>query len=164
MKKQFKVLFFVAFGLIAAINASGQNYSSAIGARLGYPLALSYKMFVSDRNAVELYGGFQNYSLSNSLSINGAYQIHNDIDAVENLQWYYGVGAGLYFWSYDAGYKGDFRGGTSIALQGYLGLEYTFEEIPVCISADWIPSLALTGGTGFGGRYAGLGVRYILGN
>ena len=163
MKKQFTVLFFIAFGLFAAFNANGQNYNSAIGLRLGSPWAASYKKFISDRHAIELYAAYRGYSLYNWFSVNGAYQIYNDFPNVDNLQWYFGGGAGVLFWNYDNAFLGDNSSSTTIAIQGYLGLEYTFEDVPVSISADWIPSFYLSGyGDGFGAGYAGLGVRYIL--
>ncbi|MBI1224899.1 MAG: hypothetical protein GC192_06645 [Bacteroidetes bacterium] len=165
MKKQFTILFFIAFGVLAAFNVQGQNYSSAIGARLGYPLALSYKKFISDAGAIELYGAYRGYTYYNWFSVNGAYQYHQDFPNVPNLQWYVGAGAGVYFFSYDDGYFNTNYASTRVAVQGYLGLEYTFEEVPISISADWIPTIFLNKGYGnaFGSGYAGLGVRYVIG-
>ncbi len=165
MKKQLAVLFFFAFGLFAAIDANGQNYNSAIGARLGYPLALSYKKFISESGAIELYGAYRGYSGYSWFSINGAYQVHKDFPGVENLQWYLGGGAGVYFWNFGNTFINDDYATTRIALQGYLGLEYTFDEVPLSISADWIPTIFLNDGFGdrFGSGFAGLGVRYVIG-
>jgi hypothetical protein len=165
MKKQFAVLFFFAIGLFAAFNANGQNYNSAIGARLGSPLALSYKKFISESGAIELYGAYRGYSGYSWFSINGAYQVHNDFPNLDNLQWYIGGGAGVYFFNFGNAFVNDNYATTRIALQGYLGLEYTFDDVPLSISADWIPTIFLNKGYGnsFGSGYAGLGVRYVLG-
>ncbi len=164
MKKQFTILFFIAFGLFAAYNANGQNYSSAIGLRLGSPVALSYKKFISNSSALEFYGAYRGYNYYSWFSLNGAYQVHKDIPSVDNLQWYVGGGAGVYFWNYDNRFVGDNSSNTSFALQGYLGLEYTFDEVPISLSADWVPTFFLTGyGNGFSGGYGALSVRYVLG-
>lgn len=164
MKKQFTILFFLAFGLFAAFNANGQNYSSAIGLRLGSPVALSYKKFISGSSALEFYGAYRGYDFYRWFSINGAYQIHKDFPNVDNLQWYVGGGAGVYFWNYDNRFVGDNSANTSFAIQGYLGLEYTFDEVPISLSADWVPTFFLTGyGNGFGAGYGAFSVRYVLG-
>jgi hypothetical protein len=42
-------------------------------------------------------------------------------------------------------------------------LDYAFEDTPINISIDWIPTLAFNGYLrGFGGGYGNIGVRYIL--
>ena len=167
MKKQFAILSFLAFGLFAAFDANGQNYNSAIGARLGSPLALSYKKFISEGNAIELYGAFRNFSNYNWFSINGAYQVHRDFPNVENLQWYLGGGAGLFFWSFDDGIFGpgvDEPSSTTVAISGYLGLEYTFDDVPLSLSVDWVPTFFLSGyDDGFSAGYGALAARYVIG-
>ncbi|MCU0345595.1 MAG: hypothetical protein MUC59_01545 [Saprospiraceae bacterium] len=167
MKKQFAILSFLAFGLFAAFNANGQNYNSAIGARLGSPLALSYKKFISEGNAIELYGAFRSYSRYSWFSVNGAYQVHRDFPNVDNLQWYFGAGAGIFFWNFDNDLfiGGDEPSSTTLAIQGYLGLEYTFDEIPLSLSVDWVPTYFLNSySDGFGSGYGALAARYVLGN
>jgi len=74
---------------------SAQNYDSAVGLRLGVPNSISYKKFISESNAIELYGGIRSYFGNSLLSANASYQIHNPIETEDNLQWYYGVGAGI---------------------------------------------------------------------
>ncbi len=140
-----------------------QTYQSAIGARLGYPLSISYKTFVAGQNAIEVYAGWRGYTYYRWFSVNAAYQIHNDLPGVDNLQWYYGAGAGAYFWNYDTGFA-DAGSNTSFALQGYLGLDYKVETLPINLTLDWIPTIFLNGyGNGFGGRYGSFGIRYVLG-
>lgn len=144
--------------------AIAQDYKSAIGLRLGYPLAVSYKTFISESSAIEAYVGYRGYSFYNYISVNGAYQIHKDISSVDGLQWYFGAGAGVQLYSYDAFDEGS----TFITINGYLGLQYTFPDTPISVTADWVPGFAFGeglggfGGSGFGGGRGGLGVRYIL--
>lgn len=155
------VLLVISFFILNS-NAFSQDFDSAAGLRLGYPLSASYKTFLNESNAIEGYVGFRNFSGASFLALSGAYQIHKDIDSVENLQWYYGGGASVFFWSVDAS-----DGATSIGLQGYVGLSYTLADTPVNFSVDWIPTLFINGldgyGSGFGGGYGTLAVRYVLG-
>ncbi|MEM6700773.1 MAG: hypothetical protein AAF599_20380, partial [Bacteroidota bacterium] len=145
-----------------ASSLSAQNYRSAVGARLGYPLSASFKTFISDENALELYVGYRGFSSYNWFSVNGAYQKHSPLDdVVEGLQWYYGFGAGVYFWTYD--FSQDFSS-TSLSVQGYIGVDYKFENTPLSITVDWVPTFFIGNifTSGFGARYGSLGVRYIF--
>jgi hypothetical protein len=81
--------------------AVAQDYKSAVGLRLGSPLAVSYKTFISESSAIEGYVGYRGFSGFSWITINGAYQIHNDISSVDGLQWYYGGGAGVQLWNSD---------------------------------------------------------------
>ena len=144
--------------------ATAQDYSSAVGLRFGYPLSVSYKTFLNETNAVEAYVGFRGYGSFSWFSINGAYQIHNDIESVDGLQWYYGGGAGVQFWSYDFLAESS----TTFSLAGYLGLQYTFVDAPVSLTLDWVPTVFLGDNFGvgfntFGAGYGALGARYTLG-
>jgi hypothetical protein len=48
-----------------------QDYKSAVGVRLGYPLAISYKTFISESSAIEAYVDYRGYSFYNYISVNG---------------------------------------------------------------------------------------------
>ena len=143
--------------------AQAQYYQTAIGARLGSPLAASFKHFLSEDGAVEAFAGFRGYSTYSWVVAGAAYQIHKPIDAVDGLQWYFGGGVAIYFWTFDNIFVGDRSTNTSFALQGYLGLDYTFSDAPVNLSVDWVPTFWLNGfGSGFGGGFGALAVRYVL--
>ncbi len=153
------------FAFCFSMNTSAQDFESAIGLRLGAPLSVSYKKFIKDDMALEAYGGFRNYSSSaRFLTVSGALQIHNDIASVENLQWYYGGGLGAFFWSWRNNFtplEGD--GNVSFGLQGYLGLSYTIDQVPINLSVDWVPTFFINGfGSGFGGGYGAVAIRYVL--
>lgn len=160
-----KNLLLTSFCLILfATSSYAQDFDSAVGLRLGYPMSVTYKKFISESSAIEAYGGFRSYGgVVNTLSVHGAYQIHKDIDEIDNLQYYYGGGAAAFFWSGTG-----FNGTTSFAVQGYIGLSYTLEDTPVNVSLDWIPTFLIKDGlggfgNGFGSGYGSLGVRYVLG-
>lgn len=151
--------------LLLATPSDAQNFQSAVGARLGYPVSASFKHFLSESSAVEAYAGFRGWATYSWITISGAYQIHNPLDDVaEGLEWYYGAGASVYFWNYDFSFGPDEYSNTSFGIQGYLGLQYTFEDTPINLSVDWVPSIFIGNGfnTGFGGGYGSLAVRYVL--
>lgn len=161
-------IFFALFlTFICSTTTQAQDYyDNAVGLRLGYPASISYKQFVSDKAAFEAYAGIRGYGFGSFVNVSAAYQVHTPIDNVEGLRWYYGGGAAVFFWNYDDLFLDNNFSTTSIGVQGYLGLDYTFQNAPVNITLDWVPTFFL-GGTlninTFGAGYASLGVRYILG-
>lgn len=160
MRRAISVLVFV----FALQNISiCQDFNSAIGLRLGNPVSATYKTFISESSALEGYVGFRNFLGANFINLSAAYQIHKDLEVeeVDNLQWYYGAGGNVYLWTFDFG-----DATTSFGVSGYIGLSYTFEETPINVSVDWIPTFFINGqegfARGFGGGYGSLAVRYIL--
>jgi len=149
--------------LLFSISTHAQDFDSAVGLRIGFPVSATFKKFISENNALEAYGGFRNRLGTQSLSLHGAFLIHKDIDEVENLQYYYGGGGAVFF------FTSDFSGSaTTLGIQGYIGLSYTLKDSPINVSADWIPTLLVNDGLGsfgrgFGGSYGSVAVRYILG-
>ncbi len=162
MKKYFLIVASTAFLLLLCYSAQSQTYKSAAGLRLGYPWAASYKTFFSESSAFEIYAGYRGWTFYNWISVNGAYQYHRPIEGVDGLQWYLGAGAGVQFWNYKNTFL-DTGSNTSFSVQGYLGLDYALNDIPLSITADWVPTLFLNGyANGFGGGFGNIGVRYIF--
>lgn len=160
-----KILFSVLFLAGFAVAAEAQSYQNAIGLRLGLPNSVSFKHFLNERGAVEIYGGFRNYTYSGFYNVGVLYQQHKPIESVEGLQWYVGGGAAAYFWHYDAAF-GTAGGSSSVALQGCLGLDYKFADIPLNLSIDWVPTIFLTGyysNNRFAPDYGALSARYVFG-
>ncbi len=168
MRKFFTTLVFLTLCFVGT-NLSAQNYKSAVGLRLGVPAALSYKFFINETSAIELYGSYRRWgaylSHVTDYGLGATYQIHNDLSNVlDGLQWFYGGGAGVNFYSYSDDIYYENEGGLGILVHAALGLDYRFSEAPVNLSVDWKPTIALTGyGNGFGAGYGALSVRYILG-
>jgi hypothetical protein len=133
--------------------AYAQSYEAAVGARLGAPLAASFKYFFTEPGAVEVYGGFSRFGNSNGININGLYQHHFSLEQVtDNLFWYAGGGAGLWLTGR----------GVYLGLMGNVGLEYTFYDLPLSIGLDWTPSIFLSYSEPFAPAYGGLYARYTL--
>lgn len=156
MKKSFVIVLFV---LVLGLTLNAQDYKTSIGLRAGYPYGLSVKHFLSENNAVEgilasNYGGFVATVLLENEHWTGQYPGFN---------WYWGVGAHVGFW--DAGanrYINSTYTGSVIGIDGVLGLEYTFDEIPLNISLDILPSINLIGSAGWGGPNGALSIRYVF--
>lgn len=151
---------FLAF---AAVSSHAQDYDRGIGLRLGYPTSISYKQFISNQGAVELFLGFRSWNTHGWTNIGGMYQHHNDISELRGLSWYYGGGASVFFWNYKSNFPDNRGAGTSIGILGVVGLDYKFAEAPINLSLDWIPTFFVNGyGSGFGGGYGALSVRYTF--
>jgi hypothetical protein len=166
--KKFLFLIILVSAVCLSQSLKAQDYKSAVGLRLGYPLSVSYKTFLSESNALELYAGYRGYGVSgfrwSLINVGALYQIHKPLSGVDGLQWYFGGGAGVQLYNY-----GDFdaegSGSFGIGLSGNLGLDYKFPNSPINVSADWIPTIFIGSGYlgGFGGGYGALAVRYTLG-
>ncbi|MCB0595689.1 MAG: hypothetical protein H6557_03535 [Lewinellaceae bacterium] len=164
MKKQKLIFPIAAIFLMLSFATQAQEYKSAVGARLGYPLSASFKYFLNDSHALEAYVGTRGWSGYRWTNISAAYLIHKplDVEGVEGLSWYFGAGASVFFWNFDV-FLGENYSTTTIGAQGYLGLDFAFPNAPVNLTVDWVPTYFFNGyGSGFGGGYGSLGVRYIL--
>ena len=169
MKKTLSLLVFLTISFLGT-SLSAQSYQSSIGLRLGAPAALSYKFFLNETSAIELYGSYRRRGIYSyhwtAYGLGATYQVHKDLsDVAEGLQWFFGGGGGVsfYSWSDDTYFANE--GNLGILVHGALGLDYRFATAPVNLSLDWKPTIALTGyGNGFGAGYGALSVRYILGD
>lgn len=158
MKKIALTIFLSAF-LLSFSHA--QDYNTGIGVRGGYANGLTIKHFISSNTALEgilasRWKGFQ---------LTGLYEIHNRAFNTERLNWYYGFGAHVGFWDGDDtnDYWGDpGKSYTVIGIDGIIGLEYNFSEIPFNLSVDWKPAFNLSGHSGFWGDGGALSFRYIF--
>ena len=151
-------LFLFSFG-------QAQDYNTGIGLRGGLSNGLTIKHFISSNTALE---GIIS-SRWRGLELTGLYEIHNRAFQVDRLNWYYGLGAHVGFWSGDYTDKyGPRRWGepgvnyTVVGIDFILGLEYNFREIPFNISIDWKPAYNLTGYRGFWADGGAISIRYIF--
>ena len=131
---------------------------------------------VTISNAQELGVRFGDSAGGNNVAIDGIFalgswsRVHGDvtfgsgvgIDAIwdflyqplggEAFHWYAGVGAFTVLDSY-----------FQLGITGEIGLQYTFNGVPISISADWRPYFRIVEDTNFWAGGFGLNVRYVFG-
>ncbi len=144
MKKIFLITLVISF--LSIMNLSAQSYNTGIGLRGGLAQGVTIKHFLGKTNAIE---GILAFRWSGTF-ITGLYEIHDDPFKVDGLQWFFGFGAHIGFWEE-----------TKIGVDFILGLEYTFEEIPINFTLDWKPAINLVGDDYWLDGFA-LSVRYVF--
>ena len=160
MKLRLTLLFILLISSINSINA--QEYKRALGLRLGYPFSVNGKLFLNQSKAIEGNLAFYSNSSYSQSSIGLALQVHRPLstDELDGFNWYYGGGVLVGSWNYrwqsdDPNY---FYG-----LQGFLGIEYTFKDVPLNMALDWSPVFSINGYAGFFRFQRGaLILRYVL--
>jgi len=156
-----KIILTITVALSVIILANAQDYSTGIGLRGGFFNGITVKHFIGDNTALEgilstRWSGFE---------ITGLYEIHNQAFDVDRLNWYYGFGAHVGLYDGDKTYSSWGNEGetyTVIGVDGIIGMEYNFTEVPINISIDWKPTLNLIGFTGFWADGIALSIRYIF--
>lgn len=155
MKRIFITLVITFFTLTSIF---AQEYKTGIGVRAGNFSGLTIKHFNSHKAAIEgllttRWSGFQVALL---------YEVHNRAFDVDHLNWYYGGGAHLGFYNGSHTYWGTYGTSYTVAgIDGILGIEYSFDEIPINIGIDWKPALNLIGYSGIWSEGA-FSIRYIF--
>jgi len=158
MKKLLFSLLFIGF----CFTATAQDYDMAVGFRLGYGSGITVKKVLNTNASLEgiidfRYRGF---------AVTGLYEVNRyDVFDVDRLNWYFGAGAhvgsyrsfGTFVNCQDCNDNTFFMG-----LDGILGIEYNFTEVPINVSLDWKPALNLAGLTGFWGDNGALSARYYF--
>ena len=162
--KKIALLFSMLFVLALSSQLKAQNYNSAIGLRFGYPLSISYKTFMTESNALELYAGYRGYSgIYSYFTVGGLYEIHKPINGVDGLSWYYGGGISVQFFTYDNSYVfTDDNGSVGVGLSGVIGLDYKFADAPFNLSVDFLPTIRFGGWDGGYYSWGALAARYVL--
>jgi hypothetical protein len=155
------------FLTFAALSTQAQSeYKSAIGARLGLPVSFSYKHFITERGALEGNVGFGRSGYLNGWNyfrVGGMYQHHFPIGDIEGFKWYVGGGAFVQFNSYPDYFNNFGYSKTSLGINGVGGVDYKFKNIPLNLSADWMPTIFIGDYyQSFGGGYGAVSVRYVL--
>jgi hypothetical protein len=158
-----KIICFTLLLTFAAI-AQGQNrFKNELGLRFGSGTSIDYRHFVNDKTSLEAMLGFR----WRGMLFTGLYEKNFPvIKQVEGFNLYVGGGAHVGFWN---SYKvhpwyeeNDARNHVALGVDGILGLEYTFKEVPLNLSLDWKPMLNFIDYATFWGGDVGLSVRYAF--
>ncbi|MCB0619949.1 MAG: hypothetical protein KDC43_26035 [Saprospiraceae bacterium] len=158
--KSLKILLIPALFLTLAFQAQAQDYNTGIGLRAGSSNGLTVKHFISSDAALEGLLALR----WRGIHITGLYEVHRPLGRTAGLNWYFGGGGHIGFWG---GYKehpwfDDDNNYTVIGIDGIIGLEYNFQEVPINLSLDWKPAFNLIGYTGFWGDEVALSIRFIF--
>ena len=153
-------------------SASGQDYKTGIGLRLGgLTSGITVKHFSNPSTALE---GILSFGYR-SFVITGLYEKHLDINSAPGLKWLYGIGGhigffrygGYYYWvAYDHNgrvYYVNNPGGSSVVggVDFILGLDYKFRNAPFNIGLDVKPFFDFFNGP-YGYFDGALSIRYAF--
>jgi len=155
-----RLLFIISLLTVLSVQSHAQEYINAIGFRGGISQGLTFKHYISRTNALEgilatRWNGFY---------LTGLYEVHTEAFDTQGLYFYYGGGAHAGFW--DSNANPWFDDGTSnvvIGIDGIIGLEYVFQQIPFNLSLDWKPAFNLIGVTNFWGSDLAISFRFYFG-
>lgn len=154
-----KIAITIIIGVIFCSFCYSQDYSTGIGLRGGFSNGLTIKHFVSERNALE--GIFS--SRWQGFLITGLYEYQNQFANTERLNWYIGFGGHIGFWNgNNVKWGNSGTNYTVVGIDGILGLEYNFVEVPINIGVDWKPAFNIAGYSGFWGDGGAVSIRYIF--
>ena len=149
MKLLSRLVCTVSILMIIGTTSFGQLYDHALGLRGGVGATVTYKKFVSEPLAFEAILGLYDYDY---FGLGLLLEKHKYVGDLNRLLWYWGVGPYVTF--------GD--NFTGVGVSGALGLDLSFEAIPIDITLDWLPRLRLVGGGRFLPSGGGIGIRYII--
>lgn len=154
MKKTIVILAFLA----TSIFVQAQEYTTGIGIRGGFSNGLTVKHFISDDRAVEgilatRWNGFY---------ITGLYEIHKNAFNTAGLYWYYGIGGHLGAINGNNSRFDDGKNHTLIGIDGVLGIEYSFDELPISLGVDWKPMFDLIGDSDIVFDNGAFSIRFIF--
>jgi hypothetical protein len=151
------LFFFFAFSLQNSLKA--QEYDNAVGLRLGFYNGVTFKHSLDGVSAVE---GILT-SRWRGFSITALYEYHFFPFDVDGLYAFVGAGGHLgYYNGENVRWLDNSVNTLVIGADGILGIEYTFADIPLCLTFDWKPIVNLIGSQNFLGGGFGLSARYIL--
>lgn len=143
-------------------SAFSQNYRTALGIRLSSSQAMvsnsiSVKQFINEKTAIE---GL--LSFSDPLAFGLLAEFHKPLSA-SGLQYFYGAGGYLAFIkNYDPNKQRN-ETDANFGVQGVVGLDYKFSNVPINISLDWKPELNIVSDINFEPAAVGFTARFTFG-
>lgn len=123
-------------------------------------------------NDFDRYEGYDyiSHDVRSSIYLQGRYLLHNDIHIegmMGKLEWYWGIGGLMKFAQIDYRYRdvGDVvvrgrRTDIDIGPEGILGMEYTFEQVPLTIFGEFSLMIEIVDRPAALRGFSGVGVRY----
>ncbi|MDX2359432.1 MAG: hypothetical protein QNK23_01405 [Crocinitomicaceae bacterium] len=156
-----KNLLLISFMVGSTFLLNAQRYRTAVGFKGDYSTLdiasadLTLKHFFSGPNAFELnLGGSKRHFWLQAF-------YHRNQALTSDLEWYWGAGPDIGYWRKGVNIRGDvtYSDGFWVGLNSVIGLEYTFDFIPINLALDTGPTLRIVPDVKFGWM-AGFAFRY----
>ncbi|HEX9649165.1 MAG TPA: hypothetical protein VGA21_01280 [Cyclobacteriaceae bacterium] len=161
--KPFRKLAFALLIILPGISirAYSQDYSSAVGIRVGSTAGISVKHFINKTMSFE----GQLESIWRGINIGGLVEFYTPAFSIPNFKFYGGFGGhfgswrgyGNHPWFYE---DRDYH--SVVGVDGILGFEYTFDDIPLNIGIDWKPGFNIVEDAGPWVDNIGLSIRFVI--
>ncbi len=139
MQKIIIILALTFFSIFTISKSFGQDYKTGIGIRVGTYNGLTIKYFSKPTLAWEFIIATRYRALGVTILVEG----HTHFLGTPRLNFLYGVGGHTYFWGENNVVHSPFGKSAVVGLDGILGLEYAWANIPISMSIDWKPTLNL---------------------
>ena len=143
---------------VTTLNAQAP-YNRALGVKFPGGLSLTYKKFISDTHNLEA----QFTAWHQGFRVAGLYEFNfYSFSNVPELSWFVGPGAHIGFWKHDYDSTKNYNSQPDIGVDGIIGLDYKFKNVPINVSVDWEPAITLIGSAGFTPVFGGVAIRYTF--
>jgi hypothetical protein len=144
-----KSLFASIVILLITSNSANAQYKHQAGVRLGsadqvVSTGFTYRYHFNNGKAVEAI-----LNLRDPIALGALYEVFKPINAIPNLQWFYGAGAYVGFSGFD-----------NFGIAGIAGVDYQFSEVPINLTLDWKPELNLIEAVRFRASTVAVSVRF----
>ena len=152
------------FILFVSINMSySQQYNTSLGIKADYSSVnlgyaeLSVKHFLTEQDAFEINaGGGQRFLWMQAMYLRSQ-------PMIKDIDWYFGGGVDGGYWATTSGGREDIEGqhGFWTGIDGVVGIEYTFDVVPINLAIDTGPTFRVIPDLKFGWN-AALAFRYAF--
>lgn len=137
---------------VSAQKGTGSGYTNAVGVKVWDGAGVTFKHFLNDARALEGVA----YFWDRGVRVTGLYEFHFPLGTEPGLRWFVGPGAHLGF------YDNNHGNGAFLGIDGIIGIDYKFRQIPLNLSIDWQPAVEFGRDRGFYGSWGGLAARYTF--
>ncbi len=120
-----------------ALAGNAQDYKTGIGVKVGMVPGISAKHFLTTNGALE---GIVTFRWGGA-NFTGLGEFHLPVFDTDGMSFYYGGGIHVGVW--DSGLAKDQAASghqLNLGIDGIVGLEYAFFDVPLSLGLDWKPS------------------------
>lgn len=136
-------------------------YKDAIGLRLNGGAGISFRHYMDSQKSLE---GIL-YTRWHGMNVCGLLQVNYPVFPEPGFRFYMGAGGHIGAWDtyYTPWWDEDKHHTRFIAgVDGQIGLEYKFQEIPLNLAIDWKPAINIFGHANFWADDVAVSVRYVI--